>query len=175
MTWKANVLVVANVTASSPELLAAMCERAGRGPAEFTLVMPSTDAGAAARQRAAAALEAAVSAMRDCELEVNGVIGDADPFVAVLDIFDPRRHDEIIVSTLPAKTSHWLQIDLAQRLQRATGVPVTQLEASVPREAPVVHPVPQPARQGVLEPLRVLAWGGPRPGRGEAATDRHDQ
>jgi hypothetical protein len=175
MTWKANVLVVANVTAASAELLAAMGERAARGPAAFTLVMPSTDAGAAARHRAAAALEAAVSAMRDRELEVDGVIGDADPFVAVLDIFDPRRHDEIIVSTLPAKTSHWLQIDLAQRLERATGVPVSHVEASVPREAPVVHAAPQTERQGVLEPLRVLAWGGPRRSGEDSGRAGHDQ
>lgn len=162
MTWKANVLVVASVTATSTELLSAMSERAARGAAQFTLVMPSTTAGAIAREHAVAGLEAALQAMRELGLEVDGAIGDADPFVAVLDVFDPRRHDEIIVSTLPARTSHWLQIDLAQRLERATGVPVAHVEASVLRATPTVHRAPDRPRQGVLEPLRVLGWGGRR-------------
>jgi hypothetical protein len=162
MPWQANVLVVANVTATSSELLAAMSERAARGPVGFTLVMPSSGVGAAARERADESLRTALDLMRSQPLDVDGVIGDADPFVAVLDVFDPRRFDEILVSTLPAKTSHWLQIDLAQRLERATGVPVRHVEASVPRVAPAVHAVARQPRQGLLEPLRVLSWGGKR-------------
>jgi hypothetical protein len=162
MPWRANVLVVANVTATSPELLAAMSERAARGPVGFTLVMPSAGVGVAARERAAGSLRTALELMRGQNLDVDGVIGDADPFVAVLDVFDPRRFDEILVSTLPARTSHWLHIDLAQRLERATGVAVKHVEASVPRVAPAVHAVARQPRQGVLEPLRVLAWGAKR-------------
>jgi len=37
MTWKRNVLVVANVTATSSELVGALKERAAGGPASFTL------------------------------------------------------------------------------------------------------------------------------------------
>ena len=172
MPWQANVLVVANVTATSPELLAAMSERAARGPVGFTLVMPSSRVGADARERAEGSLQTALELMRTQQLEVDGAIGDADPFVAVLDVFDPRRFDEIIVSTLPAKTSHWLQIDLAQRLERATGVAVKHVEASLPRVAPAVHPVARQPRQGLLEPLRVLSWGGQR--RPEAPNDQSE-
>jgi hypothetical protein len=160
--WQANVLVVANVTATSPELLAAMSERADRGPVGFTLVVPCSGVGAAARERAEGSLRTALELMRTRRFDVDGVIGDADPFVAVLDVFDPRRFDEILVSTLPARASHWLQIDLAQRLERATGVPVKHVEASLPRVAPAVRAVARQPRQGLLEPLRVLSWGAKR-------------
>ena len=40
MAWEFHVLVVANVTATSDELLAALRERAGRGACRFTLLMP---------------------------------------------------------------------------------------------------------------------------------------
>ena len=45
MDWKASVLVVANVTAASDELLAALRERVEKRPAEFTLLLPATGAG----------------------------------------------------------------------------------------------------------------------------------
>ena len=47
MADRAKVLVVANRTAESPELLEALRERAGHGPCEFTLLVPSTPHGLA--------------------------------------------------------------------------------------------------------------------------------
>jgi hypothetical protein len=43
----AKVLVVANQTAESDDLLAALRERAGRGDAEFTVLIPATPHGVA--------------------------------------------------------------------------------------------------------------------------------
>src|SRR5437867_3371650 len=40
MAWKSSVLVVANQTADSPELIQTLRERAGEGEAEFTLLLP---------------------------------------------------------------------------------------------------------------------------------------
>ena len=60
MTWKANVMVVANKTADSPELLEVLRARAAQGPAEFVLVFPQTGTDHAG---AVAALEHALEAM----------------------------------------------------------------------------------------------------------------
>jgi hypothetical protein len=163
MPWKASVLVVANVTATSPELLAAMAGRAAQSEVEFTLVMPAASVNAVARERAEASLRTAIDLMRRRGLDVDGVVGDVDPVMAVHDVFDPRRFDEVIVSTLPSGASHWLQIDLAHRLARATGLSVRHVESSLPRVAPPV--VKAPERQpppGLLAPLRVLYWAGQR-------------
>ena len=49
MAWEFHVLVVANVTATSDELLAALRERAGRDTCRFTLLMPREGDDARAR------------------------------------------------------------------------------------------------------------------------------
>jgi hypothetical protein len=45
MAWKYKVLVIANVTGSSPELLQALKDRAGKDSCGFTLVIPATGGG----------------------------------------------------------------------------------------------------------------------------------
>ena len=78
MAWEFSVLVVANVTASSDELLDALRERSAAGACRFTLVMPGT--GADRHEH----LEAALERMREAGLEnVEGSVGDPDPIVAV--------------------------------------------------------------------------------------------
>jgi hypothetical protein len=57
----------------------------------------ATGSRAAAQARLAEALEQ----LREQGLEVGGDVGAPDPVVAVVDAWDPRRHDEIIVSTQP--------------------------------------------------------------------------
>jgi GABA permease len=50
-----------------------------------------------------------------------------DPCCAVIEAWDPRRYDEIIVSTLPDRSSRWLQMGLPQRIARAVDAPVHHL------------------------------------------------
>ena len=45
MTWTKSVLVVANVTATSDELLDALKAQAQREPSKFTLIIPATPFG----------------------------------------------------------------------------------------------------------------------------------
>jgi hypothetical protein len=152
MAWEFSLLVVANVTAASDELLDCLRERAGQGACRFTLVMPASGAEARAR------LEAALEQMREDGLEnVEGRVGDPDPIVAVMDIWDPMKFDEIIVSTLPTGSSRWLGLDLPHRLEKLTSVPVTHV-ISKPKveEVPTGPPPEQPQRMGVLSALGAM-------------------
>jgi hypothetical protein len=134
----ANVLVVANRTAESPELLEALKQRAAQGDAVFTLLVPSTPHGVAwaadmhsGGSEAEHHMEAAVERMRSEGLEITaGKVGDPDPVAAVQDEVNFGSYDEIVVSTLPGGISKWLKLDLPHRVERATGLPVTHITAS---------------------------------------------
>jgi hypothetical protein len=160
MTWKRNVLVVANVTATSDELLSALGARAEQGPSTFTLLIPATASGGG-KEQAAATLEAALGRMREAGLEVDGQVGSGDPLEAVTDIWDPKSHDEIIVSTLPLSSSKWLHAGLPERIGKATGAPVAHVVSAPPKPAAVTGPAPQHEAKGVMMgPLSVMGWGG---------------
>ena len=157
----ANVLVVANLTAASQDLLEALKTRAERGPIKVTLVLPASGPGLGGREAVKERLETALAGMRAAGLEVEGAIGDADPMEAVAECFDPARHDEAIVCTLPGRSSKWLQHDFPHRVARFTGVPVTHVVADDLRPAPPTTPAPTHEREP-LGPLSVLSWGGRR-------------
>ncbi len=159
----ANVLVVANLTAGSQDLLDALKHRAERSPIRITLVMPAQGPGLGGREAVRARLDEALEKMRAAGLEAEGAIGDADPMEAVTECFDPTRHDEAIVCTLPGRSSKWLQYDFPHRVARYTGVPVTHVVADDMRPAPATSPAPVHEREP-LGPLSVLSWGGRRSG-----------
>lgn len=158
MTWKRNFLVVANVTATSDELLAALKARAAGEPATFTLVIPATPF-AGGRAAAVEKLNSALEHIRSAGLEAEGTVGNSDPCVAVTEAWDPTRYDEIIVSTLPMRFSKWLHAGLPERIAKLTGAPVTHVVSRPPR--PTVETVPPPPHEEhALGPLSVLGWGG---------------
>jgi len=159
MAWHAHVLVVANVTATSADLLAALKAREERGPISVTLIMPAAGLGAAAREAAAERLEEALARWREAGLKADGMVGDSDPVHAVMEAWDPRRYDEVIVCTLPGASSKWLRFDFPHRVAQLTGAPVTHVVATDARPRPVPGPPPEHEREP-LGPLAVLAWGG---------------
>jgi hypothetical protein len=135
---KTRILVVANRTAESPELLEALRTRAGQGPCEFTLLVPATPHGIAwAADMHSAGSEAEehragfVQELRDEGLDVRDAkVGDPDPLAAVCDECNFNEYDELIVSTLPLKVSKWLRVDLPRKAKAATGLPVQHVVAS---------------------------------------------
>jgi hypothetical protein len=148
MAWEFHVLVVANVTATSDELLSTLEERAKEGACRFTLVMPRSGDGADER------LGDALETMRRAGLgKVDGRVGDPDPVVAAMDAWDPMSYDEIVVSTLPTGVSRWLGLDLPRRLERLTGVTVRHVVAQAPREEVRWERPPEHDDYGVLSPL----------------------
>jgi hypothetical protein len=152
MAWTTNVLVVANVTASSPELVEALLARGKQGPASFTLVVPATPI-AGGREEAQERLEAALEQLTAAGLQVNGHVGSGDPIIAVSDEWDPRRYDEVIIATLPMRFSKWLHAGLPERVERMTGARVTHVIAQPPKPEPETVPPPAHEKHGVIAPL----------------------
>jgi hypothetical protein len=161
MTWTTNVLVVANVTAASAELRGVLLQRAESGSTKFTLIVPS-DAVAGGREVARARLDEALEGLREAGLQIDGHVGSGDPILAVSDEWDPRRYDEIIVSTLPMRVSKWLRAGLPERIERITGARVTHVVSQPPKPEVEATPAPVHEKHGVMTPLSVLTWGTQR-------------
>jgi hypothetical protein len=139
MPEKRRVLVVANQTAESEELLAALKARADQGQTEFTVLIPATPHGLswaanmhADKGQAEAQLhkDAMVERLRSIGLDVKEAkVGDADALAAIQDEANFNDYDELIVSTLPLKISKWLRVDLPRKAEAATGLPVLHITA----------------------------------------------
>lgn len=133
---KATIVVVANQTAASNELLSALEARAAKTPIRLEFVVPPVGQGDECREEAEQRLEQALQRLRDADLEATGHVSrDSDALAAVVEAYDPARHDEIIVSTLPASISHWMGIDLPARVARATNALVTHVAVREDRPA----------------------------------------
>jgi hypothetical protein len=134
----ASVLVVANRTAESPELLEALRARVVQGPCEFTLLVPSTPHGLAwaadmhaGGDEAEQHRRAFVEELREEGLNVvEAKVGDPDPLAAIQDECNFNEYDELIVSTLPLHISKWLKVDLPRKAEAATGLPVKHVVGS---------------------------------------------
>ena len=157
MSYVARVLVIANVTADTDDLVAALRARGEKGEARFHLLMPATEVGMTGREDAQPRLEAALGKWREAGLECDGEVGDSDPVVAVSEVWDPRRFDDVIVSTLPGQSSKWLRFDLPHRVAQITDVYVTHVISRLPAEPGVTHT--RESHRDPLGPLGVLAWG----------------
>jgi hypothetical protein len=147
MAVRTHLLVVANRTVDSPDLLAALKDRAGQAPISVTLVVPSTWSE---REVAQGRLDTALGSLRDADIPAEGLLGDSDPMCAVQETWDPKRMDEVLVSTLGRGTSNWMQMDLPHRIARLIDCPVRHLEAEPPQPRPRAEPLPEKARQPLL-------------------------
>ena len=145
MEYAARVLVVANRTAATPALIDAVKERAARGPAQFTLLVPNTPHGLhrlvdpedQSSSEAEQTLELAVPLLeRAAGSHVEGIVGDPEPLAAIQDAINVHGYDEIIISTLPSRVSRWLKLDLPSKAA-GLGLPVTTVTASGRAEAHV--------------------------------------
>jgi len=140
----ARVLVVAHKTAATPALLAAVAQRAARGPATFALLVPNAahglhrvvDAADGDHSEAEQALALALPLLEEAAGgPVAGKVGDANPLDAIADAVNIDGYDEIILSTLPARVSRWIKMDLPSKVG-GLGLPVTTVVAKERAGAP---------------------------------------
>jgi hypothetical protein len=160
MAFTTHLLVVANRTADSPELLTAIKQRAERGPIHVTILVP---AAWSERAQAERRLQSAVATLTAGDVVAEGVLGDADPIVAVQETWDPGRFDEVVVSTLAEGAARWLQIDLPHRVARLTDCHVTHV-AVTERRPDERRATPPPERRPMLERVASLMRSGTRSG-----------
>jgi len=132
----ALVLVVANKMAATPALVEAVRERAASGPVGFFMLVPNpghlafdrisqdVHEGEEVLALALPPLEEAAGA------EIGGRVASSpnayDDIVAELSSGD---YDEIILETPPSHVSHWLHIDLPQRVAQL-GYPLVTVAAT---------------------------------------------
>jgi hypothetical protein len=132
-----KVLVVANRTSSTPRLLEEVRRRAKEKPCAFTLLIPDAGSsrlpGAAGRAAADWTLATALPMLsKAAGSPVESRVGGPDPFTAVKQAIGDGDYDEVIISTLPRRTSTWLRRDLVRRVERL-GLPVTAIVPRKPR------------------------------------------
>jgi GABA permease len=135
-----RVLVVANETVGGSQLLDTVRERIAGRDARVLVVCPALNSPLRhwasdeddAREQAQARLDASLQTMQGAGLQASGEIGDGDPIQAIEDALRTFRPDELIVSTHPLGTSHWLERGVVERARERFALPVTHVVVDRP-------------------------------------------
>lgn len=133
-----RILVITDRADATPELLAAIRDRAQRGPAQFRLVVPNPAAAELhllhpeRHDKAAEAETVLAQALPAIEQAAGGtVIGSVsirhDPMDAIEQTLNDEPINEIMLSQAPHGLEKWLHVDLAHRLAHL-GLPVTTVD-----------------------------------------------
>jgi hypothetical protein len=117
-----TTLVVANRTAGGEQLLEVLKRQHQRDDDRlFLVVIPLEGRGGRATGIARQRLRNLTGSLRQEGMTVSGMIGDPDPYDAIMNTLDLFLSvDEIVISTLPETKSGWLRSDLISRVQNAT-------------------------------------------------------
>jgi hypothetical protein len=125
-------LAVANRTASGDELLEALKAKADKlaGADQrqlFVVLVPQEGGDGRDSRRARTRLKLVLDRLRVRDLYAAGMIGDPDPYTAIMNALQYFRVDDIVISTFAETKSGWLRSDLVERVRRATGKPVEHI------------------------------------------------
>lgn len=149
-----HCLIVANQTLGGEQLLEAVRARVRDQPCSFYVLVPNTplrhlaasagfeplpgwtpttvpwatqsaESQSQAAEHARRRLERMIQLLREAGAEAQGEVSGPDPMKATEELLAEREFDEVIISTLPERFSHWLRLDFPSRLRRHVQMPVT--------------------------------------------------
>ena len=132
-------LLILTSDGSVPDgLVDAVAERAARGSVEARVLVPLApvpDAWTwdenATRSETLTRLDGALERLRRTGADVEGTVGcDRDAMVCVNWMMEREPFDEVLVATPGASRARLVRMDLAARIGRAFGVPVTHVAAA---------------------------------------------
>lgn len=118
-------LVVAHKTSTGDELIGRLVEKAGGEERRlFIAVIPQFDRSGASSREARLRLAAMLEKLDAAGLLSAGMIGDPDPYTAVMNALELFQVDDVVISTLPNERSGWLRANLVERVHNATSAEV---------------------------------------------------
>lgn len=122
-------LAVANRTASGDELLEALkakveAEEDKERGRVFIVVVPLEGGDGQATRRARTRLKLVLDRLHQAGMYGAGIVGDPDPYTAIMNALQYFRVDDIVISTFSETKSGWLRADLIERVRRMTSKPV---------------------------------------------------
>ena len=136
-----TILAVANETIGGQSMIEAVLEKASGGDARVIICVPRAQPrhgniiyDDAVYDAAQIRIDLARGFLRQQGVSAVGDVGDPDPYTATMDAVAEFQPDEIVISTLPAQASGWLRRDLIERIQDATGLPVTHVVTDIDAE-----------------------------------------
>ena len=136
-----TILAVANETIGGQSMIEAVMEKASGGDARIVICVPRAQPrhgniiyDDAVYDAAQIRIDLARGFLRQQGIDAVGDVGDPDPYTATMDAVAEFAPDEIIISTLPAQASGWLRRDLIERIEGATGLPVTHVVTDIDEE-----------------------------------------
>lgn len=133
----AVTLVVAHKTSTGEELIDRLVEKAaGEERRLFVAVIPQFDRSGASAREARIRLAAMLERLDAAGLLSAGMIGDPDPYTAVMNALELFQVDDIVISTLPKERSGWLRSNLVERVRNATAAEVEHVVVDVNSNAP---------------------------------------
>ncbi len=128
-------LVVANLTVAAPELVERLKALADEGPRRFIAVVPQSGVQGHRVREARQRLRRLLASLDDAGIVAAGMIGDPDPYTAVMNAVQYFHISEIVISTLPEGSSQWVADKLVDRVRDATNTPVEHIESHAKAEA----------------------------------------
>jgi hypothetical protein len=133
-------LAVANRTASGDELFDALRTKAEAETKKergrlFVVIVPLEGGDGSAGRRARTRLKLVLDRLVGHGMFAAGMIGDPDPYTAIMNALQYFRVDDIVISTFAATKSGWLRADLIDRVRNTTGKPVEHVVHREPATA----------------------------------------